>query len=231
MHWLPGRGYAWPCGRHGNRVKAQVKLGSQGLARKRQCGRVEQHRSPPSAEGGDLDQSRLPPGASLHPRAPSLAGSYTQAQNQVQKAQCGESADSLDTAEAGSGPGQGARPRGPRPRTGCPLTHGQVQGGERTVDVWKVAQAIQTGTHSCRIGGRCAAEARSIYSGVGPQHREIRVTNSSPDHHSLRCLRCRNDCHPAFRMASCSCLSRRNSFSARSRSSLRGKLTIGSFTV
>jgi hypothetical protein len=66
------------------------------------------------------------------------------------KAQCGESAGSLDAAEAGSGPGQGARPRGPRPRTGCPLTHGHVPGGERTVDAWKAAQAIQTGTHSCR---------------------------------------------------------------------------------
>lgn len=47
-----------------------------------------------------------------------------------EKAQCGESAGSLDAAEAGSGPGQGARPRGPRPRTGCPLTHGHVPGGE-----------------------------------------------------------------------------------------------------
>jgi hypothetical protein len=37
-----------------------------------------------------------------------------------EKAQCGESAGSLDAAEAGSGPGQGARPRDPRPRRGVP---------------------------------------------------------------------------------------------------------------
>jgi hypothetical protein len=108
--------------------------------------------------GGDLDRCTgchrlFYQGLHYIPRRRAWPGHTRRPRIKQRKAPCGESAGSLDAAEAGSGPGQGARPRGPRPRTGCPLTHGHVQGGERTVGAWKAAQAIQTGTHSCRCEG------------------------------------------------------------------------------
>lgn len=188
----------------------------------RQCGGSASSRGPPAR----------PPTAMPFPvtRAASRSSGLSRRRSARWAGACWDSTN---------GPMLPARPDRSHRRTRSPMAPGvirqQIRDRSPSVEV-RHLPGIQAGCQSLTA-------RRSRNEGVAwpkPAHfsghrtaapRGAHQITRSPNHRSLRRPRYRNNCHLDFRMASCSCLSRQNSFSAKSCNSRRGKLTIGSFIL